>query len=399
MASIVRVKATGKWRARVRRPGAPAQSKNFLTKVDAEAWARGVEVAVERGLWRPDDASTTTTLAAGIDRYACRLHERLVEKLPPDAVLRVPRGAADVTIAIRELDGKNVGALHRVELLLMLAASPIRGVQILGRPKEASILRILADEDVADLPLSMIHSADIAVLRDRWMKAGLAPSSVQRRMHTLSHIFTVAAREWRMPSLVNPVRAVAMPEADDARDRRVSADELDAICAAGADTRHLADFVRLAVETACRREELLRLRWSDVDLEGRTIRLLRTKNGEARTVPLTRVATALLQGMQRDGKRVFDGWASPDTATQAFERAVVRARTRYLVMCEESHLDADPGFLVDVRLHDLRHEGISRLATRGIEVHQLAKITGHLTLRMLMRYYNPTDKELVALVD
>lgn len=202
-----------------------------------------------------------------------------------------------------------------------------------------------------------------------------------------------------MPTLVNPVRGVVLPKADDARDRRVLDAELAAICAAGSDTRHLGDFVKLAVETACRREELLRLRWDDVDLAGRTIRLRQTKNGQPRTVPLTRVATALLQGMPHDGVRVFNGWSSGDSVTQAFERSVARARKRYLALCEESHVEPDPRFLSDVRLHDLRHEGISRLAARGIEVHQLAKITGHLTLRMLMRYYNPTDSELVALVD
>jgi len=79
--------------------------------------------------------------------------------------------------------------------------------------------------------------------------------------------------------------------------------------------------------------------------------------------------------------------------------AVERAREKYVVNCAKRRAEPDGKFLVDVRLHDLRHEGISRLAARGIEVHQLARITGHLTLRMLMRYYNPTDEELVALVD
>jgi integrase len=44
-------------------------------------------------------------------------------------------------------------------------------------------------------------------------------------------------------------------------------------------------------------------------------------------------------------------------------------------------------------LHDLRHEATSRLA-RIYPVHELARITGHKTLGMLMRYYHPTAEEL-----
>lgn len=399
MASFYKVASTGKWRARVRRPGAPTQSRNFLTKGDAVAWARGVEHEIERGLWHPSDEANATTLAAAIDRYARGLHPRYLKKLDKTFVLRVPQSASTPPPGVSKLDGKTVGSIDRPELMKVLSSAPILGVQMLDKPKEASILRRLKADPLARKVLSMIHTADIAVTRDRWLTAGLKPGSVHRRFNTLGHLFTVARMEWRMPTLVNPVHGVVLSPDDDARDRRVSDKERTAIGDAGADTRHLADLMFLAVETACRREELVRLRWDEVNLKARTAFIRKTKNGVQRTVPLTRAAASLLETMPRVGARVFHGWSTPDSASQAFKRAVKRARGKYVADCKKRHAKPDGKFLVDVRLHDLRHEACSRLAARGIEVHQLAKITGHKTLRMLMRYYNPTDEELVALLD
>jgi len=39
-----------------------------------------------------------------------------------------------------------------------------------------------------------------------------------------------------------------------------------------------------------------------------------------------------------------------------------------------------------IRFHDLRHEATSRLFERGLNVIEVARITGHVTLSMLDRY-------------
>ncbi len=46
----------------------------------------------------------------------------------------------------------------------------------------------------------------------------------------------------------------------------------------------------------------------------------------------------------------------------------------------------DPGFLVDVRFHDLRHEATSRLFERGMNPMTVAADIGHKTLQRLKRY-------------
>ncbi|MCP1633713.1 integrase [Kerstersia gyiorum] len=179
--------------------------------------------------------------------------------------------------------------------------------------------------------------------------------------------------------------------ADD-KARKMQDGELERVIAASSSAL-LPSIIRLAVETAMRRGEIVGLRWEHIDLERRVAHLPATKNGSARDVPLSSRAVVVLQELrdgldakEREQEAVFAVRA--DGVTRAFERAVQRARGRYEVECEEAGLLPRDGFLVDLRFHDLRHEATSRLA-EVFPMHELTKITGHRDPRMLMRYYHP----------
>lgn len=138
--------------------------------------------------------------------------------------------------------------------------------------------------------------------------------------------------------------------------------------------KHLKSVVLLALETAMRRGELLALRWEYVDLKRRVLHLPETKNGTSRDVPLSTKAVAVLEGLPRHiTGRVFD--TSETAITEGFQRAAKRA-------C-----------IPDFRFHDLRHEATSRLAEK-LQMHELGKVTGHKSPRMLMRYYHPRAEDL-----
>lgn len=152
-----------------------------------------------------------------------------------------------------------------------------------------------------------------------------------------------------------------------------------------------------------RRGEIVALRWEHVDLKRRVAHLPATKNGRARDVPLSPRAVAILQALQDDDAkgeerngaadmgRVFK--VRGDAVTRAFERAVARARKRYVAECHAAKQRTDGKLLTDLRFHDLRHEATSRLASI-FPLHDLTKITGHADPRMLMRYYHPRAEDL-----
>lgn len=347
MATIVATKAGG-WKAVVRqlRYGVPLRVKTFRRKTDAEAWARRTEAAIAGGDARDAAPEDVTTLRDALNRYQRE-------------VLPAMRGAR----------------------------------------KETSVLEILRSGPLAHRRLVRITSKDVAALRDRWSRT-VAPGTVRRRFHTLSHVFTVARKEWGLVGLANPVTDVAMPKEPHGRERRVSEPELDAIRKA-ATSEAMRDFVTLAVETAMRRGELFAATWENIDTAARTLRVPKTKNGDPRTVPLSTVAVGTLEKMRsrRTEARLFPRWTSVEAISVSFQRTVQRARNAYLSGCEASGDAAEARFLVGIHLHDLRHEATSRLAqVPGLSVHMLAKITGHKTLSMLMRYYNPTPAEIARML-
>ena len=86
----------------------------------------------------------------------------------------------------------------------------------------------------------------------------------------------------------------------------------------------LSSLILLAVETAMRADELLSLRWDNINFDKRIALLPDTKNGERRIVPLTFRALAILNSIEKAGDTVFAASASY-TISNAFKRATQRA--------------------------------------------------------------------------
>ncbi|SOE59062.1 Phage integrase family protein [Burkholderia sp. YR290] len=368
----IRKRGQYQWEAQVRRRGYPAQSKTFTTRAEADAWASMIESEMSRGVWVSRSEAEATTLYEALNRYE-------------EEISLSKKGAA----------------------------------------QELSVLKTCKAAYLAKRPLATIRGADIAKLRDEWLK-DYKPATVLRRLAVLSHVFNIARKEWGMVSLSNPVELVRKPQPNNARTRRIAINhasdraangdasesqrgaqngELERIAKASGSTL-LPSIIWLAVETAMRRGEIVSLLWVNVDLNRRVVHLPSTKNGDARDVPLSSRAVAVLQALKDarnrekdeaterrddDVDRVFQ--IRSDAVTRAFERAVARARNVYVDESKAAQRRPEGKFLTDLRFHDLRHEAISRLASI-FPMHELTKITGHRDPRMLMRYYHPRAEDL-----
>lgn len=151
------------------------------------------------------------------------------------------------------------------------------------------------------------------------------------------------------------------------RERRVTDAEIDLILQ-HADTRlPLADLIRFSVLTAMRRGEVLSMTWDELGDEGRSIGLWR-KHPEGKRysrVPLLQEAAEIIQRQPRTGSRIFP--YNGETVSAAFQRSRNRIG-------------------LDVRWHDLRHEGCSRLFELGLDAMTVALFSGHRDINMLRRY-------------
>ena len=314
------------WRVKVRRVGAPEQTRTFDNKALAERWARSVDTQIDDGILVDRRAADRTSLAQVLERY--RLE-----------VTPTKRGAQDENLR----------------------------------------LRAMALRPFARIRMSALTSSYLAVYRDERLKV-VSGATVNREFNVLSHAIDTARREWDIYLPLNPCTLVRRPPQGRPRNRRLRRDEEARLLSACREARNvwLAHVVTLAIETGMRRGELLALQWPYVDLEKRIAFLPITKNGESRGVPLSSRAVGVFRALPRSASpRVFGGLTA-QAVKLSFKRAVRRAG------------------IEDLRLHDLRHEATSRFFEKGLNVMEVAAVTGHKTLQMLKRYTHLSAGDLAA---
>lgn len=143
--------------------------------------------------------------------------------------------------------------------------------------------------------------------------------------------------------------------------------------------KHLRPLIVFAIETACRRSEIQKLRWSSVNLQGRYIKIesSTTKTLRPRLVPVTnRLAQTLAELWDNSTRRHSAFVFGPADFKKSFNNAV-----------------SDAG-LSDLHFHDLRHTGTSRMIQKGIPIAEVMKITGHSQMRTFLRYVNQSENSV-----
>lgn len=279
---------SNKWQARISRKGEQSLVKTFLTKEDAEKWARSIEVEWDKGTYCNTHQAQKTTFGELIERY-----------------LR------EVTPTMR---GAN--------------ADTIRLKAILRKP-------------IAQINTLMLNSNRIAKYRDERLKEVTA-GTVIRELAYFSSIINHARREWGI-NIANPVALVRKPTSPPGRNRILTQDEEMRLLEASTPIKnrniYTRPFIILAIETAMRRGELLSIRWENINFSKRTAYLPLTKNGESRTVPLSTRAIETLQALPRS----IDGRVLPvnfPALGNSFKRATSRAKIDNLRIHDLRHTAA-----------------------------------------------------------
>ena len=237
--------------------------------------------------------------------------------------------------------------------------------------REAQRLRSLR-RHFGSFSLAVLRNTHIAEYRDLRLSSGVAGATVVKDLNSLSHLIDVAIKDWGLSLPTNPAKLVRRPAVARGRDRRLIGDEELRLFLACRNSRApmLSAVVQFAIETGMRMGEILSLDWNNVDAMVRVATLSDTKTGDARQVPLSTAAMGAIASLPRhlNNPRVFWAWSRSDSLENAWRRAVAAAG------------------ITDLRFHDLRHEGVSRLFERGLNPMEVASISGHKTLQMLKRY-------------
>lgn len=238
-----------------------------------------------------------------------------------------------------------------------------------SKPEEIARIGKMQRMPIAKLNFYSVRPKDVYALLEN-----IGGTSENRRHYALllSKVFK-KAKEWGY-KVENPVLDIKLPSKNKPRERRLSADEYNLIKEnISAD---VLSVIIIALETAARKSEILNSIRCDLDIEKRTLRLRKTKNGEQRMLPLsTRAIEILKEVKEGEGDRLFGN--------------INASKLRY----EWEKMSVKTG-LLDLHFHDLRHEATSRLVERGrLNLLEVASVTGHKDLAMLKRYTHliPTD--------
>lgn len=249
-----------------------------------------------------------------------------------------------------------------------------------GAVSERARINSIVRCPIAHRTLAKLTSSDVASYRDERLKS-VAPATIVRELNTISHAIEVASREWGLWVPRNPVKLVRRPPVPRGRTRRFKDGEEDALLSAcdRGRTPLLKPLIVIAIETGMRRGELLDLSWQHVDLKRCVAHLPLTKNGDSRDVPLSRRSVETLRQLRADDPK----------------RELVFPMTGNAVRLAFEHLRVRAG-MSDFHFHDLRHEAISRLFEKGLNIAEVSAISGHRELKMLQRYTHLRAVDLVS---
>lgn len=330
-----------RYRALVRLKGYPAESATFERKTDAKNWASETEAAMRERRYFKGREARRHTVADLIDRYRR-------DVLP---LKRSPRSAG------LQLDWWR---------------------QELGQYVLADVTPTLVAEYRDGLASGKTPHGNRR-----------SPSTVNRYLAILSHVFTVAVKEWAWVD-ANPLAKVRKLPEPRGRVRYLTDNERTELlkaCRASGDP-NLYPAVVLALSTGMRAGELLGLTWDDVDVHNGRAVLHETKNGERRAVPITGHALEVLREHAKVRRLrspyVFSGrtahGAKPADLRGAWLAALKRAE------------------ITDFRWHDLRHSTASYLAMNGASLAEIAEVLGHKTLLMARRYAHLSEQHTTTVV-
>ncbi|MFC3873283.1 site-specific integrase [Neisseria musculi] len=254
-----------------------------------------------------------------------------------------------------------------------------------GFKNEINVINRVLKTPLADVMLPDLSDLQFKMWADQRLKE-VQTATVRREWNVLSAVMAAAVKDWRLlPE--NYLLRLRKPDGSPPRTRRVSAAEVDAICyCAGysADcvpdkqVQRVAAAFLFALETAMRVGEILSLLPENVHFEKRYVHLPTTKNGHARDVPLSGRAAAILKQVadSHGGRTVFG--VTKGSCDSQFRK-----------LLDMAQIDG-------LHFHDSRREALTRLA-KIYQPMELAKISGHKDLRILLNtYYAPTAEELAA---
>lgn len=254
--------------------------------------------------------------------------------------------------------------------------------------------------------LDSITGRDLDQIRTGWMQSGNKPSTVNRKMGSISGLFSRAV-EWEYISAhpmeklkalkVDSMGLVRYLDADESKRLREALDARQDEARAERETAnkwradrgkeqmqsllqlpftdHLKPMVLVSLNTGMRRGELFDLKWSAVNFQTKTITVAgaTTKTSETRHIPMNKETDGTLKDWKKQAANTR--YVFPSQAGGRLEDV----KSAWLNLLERAKIE-------DFRWHDMRHDFASRLVMAGVPLNTVRDLLGHADIKMTLRY-------------
>lgn len=333
------------YRAMIRLKGYPTECATFEKLTDARNWVQTTESAMKEKRYFKTVESKKHTVADMIERYIKRVEQRNPKRLK---------------------DVKPMLEWWKSEL----------GYCILADLSKAAI-----NEKIEKL------AARKRILQDKREKP-ISAARVNRHIAALSHACTIAVNEWEWLEH-HPFHKITKMKEPRGRVRFLDDDERKRLLNAckNSPCSILYLIVTLALSTGARLNEIMQLKWQDVDFNRKVITLHETKNNERRVLPLAGHAMEIMK--EHDKVRSINSdlvFPSPHDA-----KVPLNMRSSWDAAVSNAKIE-------NFRFHDLRHSAASYLAMNGATLAEIAEVLGHKTLAMVKRYAHLSEAHTHSVV-
>lgn len=263
-----------------------------------------------------------------------------------------------------------------------------------GATQEINRINQWCERPLAKTRLDQVSANEIQKHITARLGAGRAANTVRNEVFLLSAVFEHARASdidgtgehgWGLTSLVNPVPQVNLPPPPPPRNRRLEDGDGDAdgeenrmreALLKGQDGKEMLTLFVLAIETGMRLGELLDIRAGQLRQAQDTRFIYRpdSKNSSFRRVILSTRAAAEIDALLAEKSDLEQNDRLFRLGVDAVEWRWAKARTA--------------AGIEGLHFHDLRHEGLSRMAELGLNIGELKGQSGHKTAQVLLGYVN-----------
>jgi integrase len=239
---------------------------------------------------------------------------------------------------------------------------------------------------VGDRCLTEVSVRQITEYKQERLAKGVRPATVNRELASIGKAFNIARNEWEWIR-ENPFSRVPKERENNTRYRWLREEEEKPLLTACPEW--LQDVVIFAIYTGMRMGEIINLEWENVDLNRRSVVLLKTKTKHPRSIPLCSKSYEILCRRRQLGNQQVNTVFLNGNAWRIEQSKLGK---QFRTALEQAGIK-------DLRFHDLRHTFGTRLAQKGADLFHISKLMGHQNISTTMRYLHHSEGSLANVVN